>query len=114
MRRVFALGLLYFSYVACSGAAAPIAAEPASPSQSPSPALPAPSAALAERGETVATPAGSASSTPPKAVPKPVDTAKTQGEANGAAPRVANQSSADVDDSACPEGMQLVEGDYCT
>ena len=104
MRRVLALGFIYFMYVACSASSPPIAAEPAAPpapSASPSPALSASASAAPTEDESA--PAGSASTAPPKTPPKPPEAAK-----------VANKSSADVDDSACPEGMQLVEGEYCS
>ncbi len=104
MRRAFALGFVYFVYVACAAApspTAPITAEP--PSSSPalvtSAATPTPSES-AEAPQPA--PAGSASA-PPKKATKPPES-----------PHVANKSSADVDDSACPDGMQLVEGEYCT
>jgi len=106
MRRAFALGFVYFLYCACS-APASITAEPAAV---PAPAVvPAPAPSALAEAEAVPAPAGSASASPPKKAP---DSAKTPPDT--AKPKVANQSSADVDDSACPEGMQLVEGDYCT
>jgi sulfatase modifying factor 1 len=104
MRRAIALGFVYFTYVACAATPAPtaagtIAAEPASPS-------PAPATSMAPSSESVQAatpePAGSTSAAPAKAAKPPE------------APHVANKSSVDVDDSACPDGMQLVEGDYCT
>ncbi len=109
MRRAFAFGFVYFVYVACAAAPAPagngaIAAEPPSPSPSVAPlasvAVPPPS----QGGEDPipAGPAGSASAAPAKAAKPPQ------------APHVANKSSGDVDDSACPDGMQLVEGEYCS
>src|SRR5947207_15560124 len=99
MRRVFALGFVYFLYCACSAPASVTAEPAAAPSPSPNPAP----SALAEGSEAGPAPAGSASASPPKKAP---DVVKTPPEA--AKPKVANQSSADVDDSACPEGMQLV------
>jgi hypothetical protein len=102
MRRVFALGFVYCAYVACAGAQAQpealATAEPPAP-VTPAPAPP-PSASDAE-------PAGAPSSLPVAAPPKTGDKASTP-------PKVANKSSADLDDSACPDGMQLVEGEYCT
>lgn len=98
MRRAFALGFVYFAYVACA----------ASPSITPEPpsASPPPPTATATASPTAEAspppPAGSASAAPTK--PKASPEAKP----------VANKSSADQDDSACPEGMQLVEGEYCT
>ena len=103
MRRAFALGFVYFLYVACA-ASPSITAEPQPPvpvSASASPAPPAPIAS-APREVVSARPAGSASAAP-KGTAKPPE-----------APKTANKSSADQDDSACPEGMQLVEGEYCT
>jgi len=103
MRRAFALGFAYFAYVACA-ASPSINAEPPSPNPAPSAATaaaPAPSA-LPSPPEQAA-PAGVPSAQSPKGATKPPE-----------APRVANKSSADVDDSACPDGMQLIEGEYCT
>jgi formylglycine-generating enzyme len=99
MRRVFALGFVYFMYVACA-ASPSITAEPPSPSPSPSPSS---SPAIVAPAASDVTAAGSASAQPSKATAKPPEAAK-----------VANKSSADRDDSACPEGMQLIEGEYCT
>ena len=108
MRRVLALGFAYFMYVACSASSPPIAAEPAAP-PSPNPAIPSASSAPAEGGENASAPAGSSSAAPVKAAPKSPEAAKPAKPGN-----VANKSSPDVEDSACPEGMQLVEGEYCT
>jgi sulfatase modifying factor 1 len=97
MRRVFALGFVYFAYVACAGSQTQtepvVVAEPPAP-----PPTSAPSAA-----ETV--PAGAPSSSAAPAKGKlPTPDAKP----------VTKQSSTDLDDSACPAGMQLVEGEYCS
>ncbi|HKY35474.1 MAG TPA: SUMF1/EgtB/PvdO family nonheme iron enzyme [Polyangiaceae bacterium] len=97
MRRVLALGFVYFAYVACAGSqtqAEPVAvAEPPAPPPAPAPSTfePAPAGAP------------SSSAGPPRAKPQAPD-----------AKPVAKQSSADLDDSACPAGMQLVEGEYCS
>ena len=97
MRRVLALGFVYFAYVACAGSqtqAEPVAvAEPPAPPPAPAPSMfePAPAGAP------------SSSAGPPRAKPQAPD-----------AKPVAKQSSADLDDSACPAGMQLVEGEYCS
>jgi formylglycine-generating enzyme len=106
MRRAFSLGFVYFAYVACA-ASPSISAEPSSPDPVPdatpvvASAAPSPSPPPTPVDE--ATPAGAPSAPSAKGPPKPPETA-----------RVANKSSADVDDSACPDGMQLVEGEYCT
>ena len=110
MRRAFALAFVYFAYVACA-ASPTINAEPASPTPPPSatPSVasaapsPYPSAAPSQAGESA--PAAAASAAAPKGATKAPETA-----------RVANKSSASVaeHDSACPDGMQLVEGEYCT
>ncbi|MDF3065532.1 MAG: Branched-chain acyl-CoA dehydrogenase [Polyangiaceae bacterium] len=97
MRRAFALGVVYFTYVACAGSQSSISAEPA---PAPAAIASAPSAPSATASEPP--PAGSASAAP---------TAKKSSESPK---KVANQSSADADDSACPDGMQLIEGEYCT
>jgi formylglycine-generating enzyme len=103
MRRVFALGFVYCSYVACAGARA----EPeALATAEPPPAAPS----------SVAAPSAPASEAEPAAAPSSLPAAppsKTSDKVS-APPKVANKSSADVDDSACPDGMQLVEGEYCT
>jgi hypothetical protein len=105
MRRVFALGFVYCAYVACAGAQAqPEALATAEP---PAP-LPSASAAGSPPSTADAEPAGSTSAPPPVgAPPKTGDKASTP-------PKVANKSSADLDDSACLDGMQLVEGEYCS
>jgi len=110
MRRVVALCFVYCSHVACAGARAqpePLAtAEPPAPAPAPAASdMPAPSAS----GSVSAEPAGAPSSLPVTTTPAPAKSAEKP-----APPKVANKSSADVDDSACPEGMQLVEGEYCT
>jgi hypothetical protein len=100
MRRLFALGFVYFTYVACAGSPAPISAEP-----SPSPAPP-PAPSTAQEA------AGPKASAAPKPAPAPAPQATEAPKASEPA-KVANKSSADVDDSACPEGMQLIDGEYC-
>jgi formylglycine-generating enzyme len=104
MRRAFALGFLYFAYVACASSPAPITAEPipATPAPAPS-AIPALPEAVEE-----ALPAGSSS-----AAPSAKKTATAPKKAADV-PQPSHQTSANGDDSACPEGMQLVEGEYCT
>jgi len=105
MRRVFALGFVYCTYVACAGTQATpeplVAAEPPS-------AVPASPAVSAE--------APPPSDAEPSKVPsaQPVAAPPKSGEKGATPPKVANKSSVDVDDSACPEGMQLVEGEYCS
>jgi sulfatase modifying factor 1 len=105
MRRVFALGFVYCTYVACAGTQATpeplVAAEP-------------PSAVPAK--PTSAEPAPPSSDAEPASVPsaQPVAAAPKAGEKGTTPSKVANKSSVDVDDSACPQGMQLVEGEYCS
>ena len=104
MRRAFALGFVYFAYVACA-ASPSITAEPPSSGSTPPTASAAPlSSAVPVEAEAV--PAGAPSAQPAKPSAKPPE----------ASAKVANKSSgsADVDDSACPAGMQMVEGEYCT
>lgn len=90
MRRVLALVLSYFAYVACAGGQA--RPEPQAVAELPRDA------------------SGGGSEAEPQATPS----ASAAPDASAAAPQVANQSPADLDDSACPAGMQLVEGDYCS
>jgi hypothetical protein len=106
MRRLFALGFVYFTYVACASSQAPISAEP----------TPAPSTAPTPPPQTLSDAAGPKASAAPKssAAPKAAETPKATEPKASETPKVANKSSADVDDSACPDGMQMVEGDYCT
>jgi hypothetical protein len=96
MRRVVALGFLYFAYVACAGSqrqSEPVAvAEPL-----PEPA-PAPTPANVSPPEPAGAPSSSAA--PPQPQTK--------------APGAPKKGSSDLDDSACPDGMQLVEGEYCS
>jgi formylglycine-generating enzyme len=95
MRRVFALTFVFFVYAACAGSQpAPEALATAEPPAPPVAPTSAPSASSIPSAEPAPTEEVAA---PPKKQTK-----------------VANQSSADVDDSACPAGMQLVEGEYCT
>ena len=96
MRRVFALGFVYFAYAACATSQAPGSAF----------AKPAPSAAkpLPKPAAPSASPSAARSAAPaPERAPKP--------EA-ASAPRAT--SSASNDPTACPEGMQLIDGDYCS
>jgi sulfatase modifying factor 1 len=101
MRRVFALGFVYFAYVACAAAPAQpesIAAEPLAP---PSPPAPPP-----------------APSTTPSALPVEAQPDDMGREEPGGKPqssqKAANKSPADDGDNACPDGMQLIDGEYCT
>src|SRR6478609_6621631 len=88
MRRVFALGFVYFAYSACAVSPAPsvIAAEPA-PAASPAAAPSASTARPSERKNVKdrEAPRHDAPKTPP-----------------------AEQA------SACPDGMQLIDGEYCS
>lgn len=109
MRRAFALGLFYFVYAACAGSpsvtAEPRSATPPGVSQADTaaPSSPTPVEPPAALPAGSASPKPAKSAEPVKASPKPAEATK-----------VANKSSADQDDSACPAGMQLVEGEYCS
>lgn len=95
MRRVVALGFVYFTYVACAAAPAQpesIAPEPLSPS-TPTPApVPTPGPSVAPSPVTVQT-------------EESPDDAAGKRKASEATAEKVNKSSADVDDSACPAGM---------
>jgi formylglycine-generating enzyme len=101
MRRVFALGFVYLSYVACAGGAAQ------------------PETVVAPEPRATATSLPSASAGP---APEPVVDAqadvKTEDAAGKSKPsettKVSAKRGADLDDSACPAGMQLVEGEFCS
>ena len=109
MRRAFALGLFYFVYAACA-ASPSVTAEPrADVSHADTAASSAPTPLEPSVNPPAALPAGSAA---PKPAPS-TQPAKTSPKA-AETPKVANKSSADQDDSACPAGMQLVEGEYCS
>ena len=98
MRRVFALGFVYFAYVACAGSPAqPETVLVAEPRPSPGPQ-----------------PSASSSATPDS--PAPADDADAAaGKSKPAeAGKAAAKNKSDLDDSACPDGMQLVEGEYCS
>lgn len=94
MRRVIALGFLHLGYVACAASPAPSAA---------------PIAAETPRRVSV-----SPSASPPDPAPAEIALSPSTGSKSVQAPEVANQSSADSDARACPEGMQLVDGEYCS
>jgi hypothetical protein len=90
MRRVLALSFLYFGYAACAASAPPASA--AAPSARPRPApVPAPRRAAS----------ASPSAAPGKA------------EKKAAAPPKADKPT-EAKADACPDGMQLIEGEYCS
>src|SRR5262245_35686588 len=94
MRRVFALGFLYFAYAACAASHAP-AASAAEPSARPNVGAPPKKAPGAPASASAA----------PAAAPRPRAEKPSETRAPG---------NTDVDDAACPDGMQLVEGEYCS
>jgi hypothetical protein len=102
MRRAFLLCFVYFAYAACAssqGQPEPLVA----PEPSPNPP--------AITSATATPPSSASASTPaPDAAPPPKAAEKSN------KPKVANKSPAadDEQDSACPAGMQLVEGEYCS
>src|SRR5215204_276859 len=95
MRRVFALGFIYLAYVACAGSQTQ--AEPVAVAEPPPAPTPAPMPSSAPEPAPAGAP--SSSSAPPQ-VKAPQAAAK--------------KSATDLDDSACPAGMQLIEGEYCS
>ncbi len=104
MRRAFTLCFVYFAYAACAS------------SQSQSEPLVAPEPAPATSVTSVAS-AASASPSASEPIPAAAPSASAGAPPKAAdKPRVANKSSAGADeqDSACPDGMQLVDGEYCT
>ncbi len=107
MRRAIALGFVYFTYVACAATPAPpgsIAAEPVSPPSSAQAVPPTPSPSTNASAELA-----------PAEVADGVDAAgKPLSKPSPGREKTVNRSPADADDSACPEGMQLIDGEYCT
>jgi hypothetical protein len=97
MRRVFALGFLYFSYAACAGSPA----QPETVAMPEPPPSPAPPPSASNAPEAPAEPEPSA------------DDAAGKGKTD-AATKSTSKNKHDLDDSACPAGMQLVEGEYCS
>ena len=91
MRWLLVLGLSTLTVAACSAAAPSSPAEPPRPPQPSTPAASAPPAASSE----------------PEPAPEPSGAAAPPALAASAAPAAEGPT-------ACPAGMQLVEGDYCT
>jgi formylglycine-generating enzyme len=101
MRRAFAIGFVYLTYVACGGARAQ--PEPELSAEAPHlDAAPAPSSS---------TTAPSTRDVAPRADGEPEAPDTAAGPKSG---KMANKSPVNLDDSACPDGMQLVEGEYCS
>ncbi|MCC6215327.1 MAG: SUMF1/EgtB/PvdO family nonheme iron enzyme [Polyangiaceae bacterium] len=97
---------------ACAGAPPAPPSGVAPPAPPPSAAPPAPPAPAA--GPAAAAPAEGA---PGLAEPPPAGSAPPAGPGPAAGPLSSPAGyvpSSDLDDAACPSGMQLVEGDYCT
>ncbi len=92
MRFSFVVPLAIGGFVACQ--AATQTAPPAAPAQ---PTSPATSAAL-----------------PPPATTADASVAPDAGAADAAPPDASTTAEADAGPSACPEGMKLVDGDFCT